>query len=61
MDAFDSMFDLDRDGDLDISERALEMEFLDRAAAGDGDVDWNRDPYDDDGDDEFDEDGDDDW
>ena len=58
MDAFDSMFDFDGDGELNIAERALEMEFLDRAAAGDGDVDWEKDPYDD-GDDDFD-DGD-DW
>ena len=57
MDGFDSTFDLDGSGDLDIGERALEMEFLDRAAAGDGDVDWDIDPYEDD---DFD-DGDDDW
>ena len=32
------------------------MEFLDRAAAGDDDVDWDKDPYEDDfDDDEFDE------
>ena len=60
MDGFDSMFDLDDSGDLDIGERALEMEFLDRAAAGDGDVDWDKDPYEDDDEDEFDDDGD-DW
>ncbi len=40
MDGFDSMFDMNRDGELDLGERALQMEFLDRAAAGDGDVDW---------------------
>ena len=45
MDAFDSMFDLDRDGELNNAERALEYEFLDRAEAGDGDVDWDKDPY----------------
>ena len=60
MNAFDSMFDMDGDGSLDIAERALQMEFLDRAAAGDGDVDWDKDPYEDDFDDDgFDED--DDW
>ena len=32
------------------------MEFLDRAVAGDGDIDWDKDPYEDDfDDDEFDE------
>ncbi len=57
MNAFDSMFDMDGDGSLDIAERALEMEFLDRAEAGDGDIDWDKDPYEDDfDDDEFDED-----
>ena len=63
MDGFDSMFDMNRDGELDLGERALQMEFLDRAAAGDGDVDWDRDPYeDDDEDDDFDDgDGDDEW
>lgn len=55
MDGFESMFDLDRDGELDNAERALEYEFLSRAEAGDGDVDWDKDPFDDDGDDEFDE------
>lgn len=60
MDGFDSMFDMNRDGELDLGERALQMEFLDRAAAGDGDVDWDKDPYEDDFvDDGFDED--DDW
>ena len=38
MDGFDSMFDMNRDGELDLGERALQMEFLDRAAAGDGDM-----------------------
>ena len=61
MDGFDSMFDLDGSGDLDIGERALEMEFLDRAVAGDGDVDWDKDPYEDDDEDEFDDDDGDDW
>ncbi len=62
MDGFDSMFDMNRDGELDLGERALQMEFLDRAAAGDGDVDWDKDPYEDDDEDEFDDDGDgDDW
>ncbi len=42
MDGFDSMFDMNRDGELDLGERALQMEFLDRAAAGDGDVDWDK-------------------
>ncbi len=61
MDAFDSMFDLDGDGELNNAERALEMEFMDRVVDGDGDVDWDKDPYeDDDVDDEFDDDGD-DW
>ena len=57
------MFDMNRDGELDLGERALQMEFLDRAAASDGDVDWDRDPYeDDDEDDDFDDgDSDDDW
>ena len=59
MDGFDSMFDMNRDGELDLGERALQMEFLDRVAAGDGDVDWDRDPYEDD---DFDDgDGGDDW
>ena len=59
MDGFDSMFDMNRDGELDLGERALQMEFLDRAAAGDGDVDWDKDPYEDDFDDDgFDDDGD---
>ena len=60
MDGFDSMFDMNRDGELDLGERALQMEFLDRAAAGDGDIDWDKDPYED----NFDDDGldeDDDW
>ena len=56
MDGFDSMFDMDRDGELDLGERALQMEFLDRAMAGDGDVDWDSDPYEDDDEDEFEED-----
>ena len=57
------MFDMNRDGELDLGERALQMEFLDRAVAGDSDVDWDRDPYeDDDEDDDFDDgDSDDDW
>ena len=60
MDGFDSMFDMNRDGELDLGERALQMEFLDRAAAGDGDIDWDKDFYEDDFDDDgFDED--DDW
>ena len=60
MDGFDSMFDMNRDGELDLGERALQMEFLDRAAVGDGDIDWDKDPYEDDFDDDgFDED--DDW
>ena len=61
MDAFESMFDLNGDGSLDMGERALEYEFLDRAEKGEGDVDWDKDPYEDDfgDDDEFDED--DDW
>ena len=60
MDGFDSMFDMNRDGELDLGERALQMEFLDRAAAGDGDIDWDKDSYEDDFDDDgFDED--DDW
>ncbi len=58
MDGFDSMFDMNRDGELDLGERALQMEFLDRTAADDGDIDWDKDPYEDD-DGEFD-DGD-DW
>ncbi len=55
MDGFDSMFDLDGDGTLDVGERSLEMDYMMRAEAGDGDVDWDKDPFDDDGDDEFDE------
>lgn len=51
----DSMFDMNRDGELDMGERALEYEFLTRAEAGDGDVDWDKDPFEDD--DEFDGDG----
>ncbi len=47
MDGFDSMFDMNRDGELDLGERALQMEFLDRAAAGDGDIDWDKDTYED--------------
>ena len=54
MDGFDSMFDMDRDGSLDIGERALQTEFLTRAEAGDGDVDWDKDPFEDD--DDFDSD-----
>ena len=62
MDGFDSMFDLNGDGELNIAERALEYEFLDRAEAGDGDVDWDKDPFEDDDDfDSDDFDGDDDW
>ena len=38
MNAFDSMFDMDGDGELNIAERALEMEFMDRVVDGDGDV-----------------------
>lgn len=59
MDGFDSMFDLDGDGTLDMGERSLEMDYMMRAEAGDGDVDWDKDTFDDDGDDEFDEE--DDW
>ena len=61
MDGFDSMFDMNRDGSLDIGERALQAEFLTRAEAGDGDVDWDKDPFEDDDDfdsDDFDEDND---
>ena len=54
MDGFDSMFDMDRDGSLDIGERALQAEFLTRAEAGDGDIDWDKDPFEDD--DDFDSD-----
>ena len=50
MDGFESMFDMDRDGELNNAERALEYEFLARAEAGDGDVDWDKDPFEDDDD-----------
>lgn len=55
---FDDMFDLNGDGSLDIGERALEAEYMLREELGDGDVDWESDPLDDDGD--VDDDGD-DW
>ena len=58
MDGFDSMFDMNRDGELDLGERALQMEFLERTAAGDGDIDWDKEPFEDDDDfdsDDFDE------
>ena len=63
MDGFESMFDLDGSGDLDIGEKALEFEFLDRAAAGDGDINWDKEPYEDDSYDEDEDDFDDgdDW
>ena len=48
------MFDMDRDGELNNAERALEYEFLTRAEVGDGDVDWDKDPFESDG---FDGDG----
>ena len=60
MDGFDEMFDLDGDGSLDIGERSLEMDYMMRAEAGDGDVDWDKDPLEDDGDDDEFDDGD-DW
>lgn len=47
------------DQSLENGERSLEMDYYMRAEAGDGDIDWDKDPFDDDGDDdEFDED---DW
>ena len=61
MDGFDSMFDMDRDGSLDIGERALQAEFLTRAEAGDGDIDWDKDPFEDDDDFDSDDFDGDDW
>ena len=38
------------DGAIDIGERALEADYLLRMEVGDGDVDWENDPLEDDGD-----------
>ena len=61
MDGFESMFDMDRDGELNIAERALEYEFLTRAEAGDGDIDWDKDLFEDDDSDIDEFDDEDDW